>query len=100
MKEQKRKLSWFQKVILGYIVLLGFLSSLAREGSIAGELGGALGIALIVYFFMWLFNKHLVQRINIKNKLLKKSWFVIQIIVVCLIALWLILFFFGPFIAR
>jgi len=105
MKEQKRKLSWFQKVILSYITLLGFLSSLIREispgsgidiGSIAGGLGGALAIALIVYFFMRLFNKYLAPRINVTNKTLKKSWLVIQIITVCLIAFWLILFIFGP----
>ena len=106
MKEQKRKLSWFQKVILSYITLLGFLSGLAREmssgsgidiGSILAGLGDASATALIVYFFMWLFNKYLAPKINIKSKNLKKSWKIIQIIITCLIILWLILFLFGPF---
>ena len=106
MKEQKKKLSWFQKVILSYVTLLGFLSGLAREissgskidiGSILAGLGDASATALIVYFFMWLFNKYLAPKINIKSKTLKKSWKVIQIIVVCLIGLWLIVFFFGMF---
>ena len=109
MKEQKRKLSWFQKILLSYITLLGFLSSLAREissgsgidsGSIAGGFGGASAIALIAYLFMWLFNKYLIPRINIKSENLKKSWKVIRIIIVCLIAFWLVIFFFGIFFVK
>ena len=103
MKEQTRKLSWFQKVILGYIVLLGFLSRLTPAlsegdlyGGIAEGLGSGFAFLSITYFFMWLYNKYIAPRINVTNKTLKKSWLVIQIITVCLIAFWLILFIFGP----
>ena len=107
MKEQKRKLSWFQKVILGYIVFLGFASTFAislSEGDIFGGIAGGLGsgsaFLLITYFFMWLYNKYINPKINVQSKTLKKSWLVIQIIVVCLISLCLILFFFGNPISR
>lgn len=109
MKEQQKKLSWFQKVMLGYITFLGFLSSLTKEtslgsgidiGGIAGGFGGALAIALVIYLLMWLYNKYIASRINVTNKTLKKSWLVIQIIVVCLIVFWLILFFFGASIVK
>ena len=105
MKEQKRKLSWFQKVILSYITLLGFLYGLTKpmlEGDLFGGVGEGIGsglaLLLITNIFMWLYNKFISPKINIESKTLKKSWRVIQIIVVCLIGLWLILFFFGMFI--
>ena len=80
MKEQKRKLSWFQKVILWYFVLLGFLSHLTPSladgdlyGGIAEGLGTGSSLLLITYFFMWLYNKYINPKINVKNKNLKKS---------------------------
>src|SRR3989338_4875239 len=102
MKEQKRKLSLFQKVILWYIVLLVFLSrlipSLAVDdlyGGIVEGLGSGSSSLLITYFFMWLYNRYINPKINVQSKNLKKSWYVIRIIVICLIVLWLILFLFG-----
>ena len=107
MKEQKRKLSWFQKVILGYMVLLGFLNGLmpaVSKGNLFGGIGQGFGsgfaFLLIVLFFTWLYNKYISPKINVQSKTLKKSWQVIQIIVICLIMLWLILFFFGIFFVK
>lgn len=102
MKRQWRRFSWFQKLILGYLVFIGFLNGLLAGMSfdsivdrLLTGLDDAFVILAIGYLLMWLYNKYIAPRINVTNKTLKKSWLVIQIIVVCLIAFWLILFFFG-----
>ena len=104
MKEQKTKLSWFQKVILGYIVLVGFLyrfipalSEGDLYGGIAEGLGSGFAFLLVTNILMWLYNKFIKPKINVQSNFLKKSWKVIRIIIVCLIILWLVIFFFGAF---
>ena len=107
MAKEKIKLTWFQKVILWYLVLVGFLYSLIpaiSEGDLFGGIGAGLGsgfaFLLITNLFMWLYNKYILPKINVQNKILKKSWKIIQIVTICLIILWLLLFFFSLFFVK
>ena len=99
-----KKFTWFQKLIFGYLIVLSYLMGLSQNHSVgypiietnwAGLIGYMLGMALVIYLFMWIYNKFISPRINIKNKIFKKSWIVIKIIVTCLIGIWFILFAYG-----
>ena len=59
MKEKKRKLSWFQKLILGYLVFIGFLKGLIQDGNIFGGIIIGFGSLFIVHLLMWLYNKYI-----------------------------------------
>ncbi len=81
------RLSWFQKVVLAVIVLLSFIASRGTLGfTVFDVLIYTLGIGLIIFLIMILFNKFIATRINIKNIALKRIWLIIRVI----IATWIV----------
>lgn len=83
------KYSWFQIVLLIYFVILFFFNRLHSTLDIAGSLGYALGIIFWLFLLMFLYNKFLRPKINIKNKTLKIIWLVIKILCTVYIMFWI-----------
>ena len=91
----KIKLSWFQKVVLAYFVVIGFVSGYIQYADIASSIGYSVGLGIVILVPMLLFNKYVVPILKIKNKALIKGWFVVKIIITALVILWVILFVAG-----
>ena len=97
MVETKTKFSWFQKVVLAYFTILFLLQGYMMGGGIASAIGYAFGGIVVIFLPMWLFNKFVVPKIKVNNKILIKSWLIIRIILTLLMLLWVFLFVAGPF---
>ena len=92
MKAQTRKFSWFQILILVYIIFIFFLTSSRFIGINTISVLSSLVSTFFIFILMSLFNKYLAPKIHV-NENLKKSWRIIKIIIVCLIILWFISLF-------
>ena len=88
----KIQLSWFQKIVLVYIVAIFFLQGYIAGSDIFYTFGYAFGIGIIIFLLMWLFNKYAFSKIKIKNEVLIKSWLIIRFILAALIFLEVLLF--------
>jgi hypothetical protein len=87
------KLSWFQYVILGYVMIIYFLKTNIETKLFSFSLGSAIGTGLVIFLLMWLFNKFIAPHIKIKNNLLIKGWFVTKILISISIILWILYLF-------
>ncbi len=97
-----RKLSWFQKVILFYISFLMLASNIHQDiikgvssGGIFGMLGSFLAYVAFFYLIMYLYNRFIHPKINVKSKNLLLSWQIIRYIITSLIVLWFLIAVFG-----
>ena len=87
--------SWFQIVFLSWIFIIVLANGMRESlGSIPYVLGYfVFSIGVIVLLF-WGFNK-ITADTKIENKIFKKIWGIVRIVITCFIAAWLIYGFVG-----